>query len=431
MKQLLLSGVLAMAVPVIAHAQGQRSLPLIGWSAGPGLSTTGSNICTLFGGLGNHSDLALVADAANSPLNFTLLLDDGAAKPFATSSLSRLTVEASGSRPLSIPGAMRFGQFKTNLSPQALKPFMRLFVKRKSMTVALDGGFPISVNLTGSTKAAEAMKRCEIEQKMIQPAAMRVHVITAARHSPAPTAAISAIIASTNLPPPPALPSAPPPSAPAARPAMAATPSVAAPPPSPSTPALPSPSSAAAATALPTLAMSPAAPAPAPSPQTASSETLLLAKAIEGQFVAINQDGKASYENTSDDALSRGARAARASDLCILLGDDKEAEDWTGRISNLSTGKEGVHDLSVKLADGISIEMTNVKPFTAQGDRVSDPAPDLLKTISHMQVGEPIMFSGRFFPSDVDCIQETSPTADKAMTSPNFLMTFTAVEAMH
>jgi len=41
-----------------------------------------------------------------------------------------------------------------------------------------------------------------------------------------------------------------------------------------------------------------------------------------------------------------------------------------------------------------------------------------------------ILFSGSFFPSDADCVQETSLTQEGSMTDPEFLFHFTDVSAI-
>jgi hypothetical protein len=168
-------------------------------------------------------------------------------------------------------------------------------------------------------------------------------------------------------------------------------------------------------------------PLPAPtSPPNAQvallNDMLLIARAIEDQFLAILQDGKASYENTSDATLSLGARANRAADLCTLLGNERDAVDWTGTISDLSSSGSV---LAVKLANDITVGTSS--PSDSQSASMIDPASDLFNTISQMHVGERVRFSGNFFPSNSDCIKETSLTPKESMTSPYFLMKFTAV----
>ncbi len=152
------------------------------------------------------------------------------------------------------------------------------------------------------------------------------------------------------------------------------------------------------------------------------NDMLLIAKAIEDQFLAILQDDKASYENTSDATLSLAAQANRAADICTLLGSERDAVDWTGTISELSSSGTV---LAVKLADNVTVG-TSHSPDDDSTSMI-DPASDLFNTISQMHVGERVRFSGNFFPSASDCIKETSPTQKRSMTAPYFLMKFTSV----
>ncbi len=152
------------------------------------------------------------------------------------------------------------------------------------------------------------------------------------------------------------------------------------------------------------------------------NDMLLIAKAIEDQFLAILQDAKVSYENTSDATLSLGARSDRAADLCTLLGNERNAVDWTGTISELSSSGSV---LAVKLAKDVTVGTSSASG--SQAASMIDPASDLFNTVSQMHVGERVRFSGNFFSSPTDCIKETSPTPKGAMTSPYFLIKFTAV----
>ena len=518
MKRYLIAGLLAVAMPSLADAQAP--VPMVGWSVSSGHSTSGSKICTLYDVFGRHNALAWVADAANSPQRFTLLFDDGDAPPRATILVSQLTVATHGSRSLSIPGTIRFGQFRSSVEPQIMDPLLHLIVAKRSMTVALGKESPVPVNLMGSADAAQQMLDCEQAEHIAQlptgPVRLAVarehiarrrtghvevavarehrvqlpkaHVRVAverehrnqltkgpvrlaqadrphrARRSPeaAPVASIPIVaVALPSLRPAPAEPMSAPP-------AIAVTPSVAepsvvaaAPLPAPlpaATPVAPPmpPPAITAAPVLPAPAVATAAPVPAPAttaaavtpepavaaatPSSASSlataeqlalnDTLLLAKAIEDQFLAILQDGKISYENTSDKELSLGARATRATDLCTLLGNDKEAIEWTGTISSVDSS-QGQRVLAVKLADGVTVGTMRSGVADHTDVPTIDPASDLFKTMSQMHVGERVRFSGQFFPSSADCIKETSPSESGSMTAPNFAITFTSVDAQH
>ena len=431
MKRYLFAGLFAVATPPLADAHA--SLPVIGWSVSQGHSATGSKICTLFGGFGEHSAIAWVADSASPPQHLTLVFDDGGVRPRSQTVESQLMIGTYRSSPLAIPGTIRFGQFKASLTKQTLEPFLHLFAHRGSMTVALEGETPVSLSLKGSAAAAQGLQRCEMVENIPQQFKATVRVATARHHHShvrlaraAPSASVSSTIVSKPLPDattPVATTMPPPVPAPAPAPVVAPAAlqsSVVAPAPLPAS--VPPP--------LPTPAPSPT-PAPAPAAQMAMDDMLMIAKAIEDQFVDILQDGKASYENSNDQSLSAGARANRAGDLCALLGNAKDANDWTGTVSDVSSGDEGRAVLVVKLADGVTVGTMNGSSSGTADAASIEPASDLFKTVSQLHVGEHVLFSGHFFPSDADCIKVTSPTEDGAMISPNFIMKFNSVAEQH
>jgi hypothetical protein len=455
----LLLGLLAAATPVAARAEAPVAPPATGWSVNPGLSETHSAVCSLVGDLGQHRALALVADAARSRLGFLLLFDDGAARPRPQAAASRLTIAASGSRPLSIPGTMRFGQFRTTLDHKSSRHFLHLFDAKTTMTVALNGEPPVAVDLTGTANAAQVMKRCEEAQNIAQPTAThrrvadasarsrhlaagprRVRLVTSL-HKPAVIALDDPPPPAVAPPPPPAIAAAPLPPVIAAAPlppviaAAPPPPAIAAAPPPPLVPAASPPPVTALADPVPPVAMTtplpvPMLPAPAslPAPSAVNPVTLLIGKAMEVQFVVIVQDATASYKNTGNEIESRSARATRAEELCTLLGHGLEADSWPGTIAALPDA-EGSGALSVALADGITVQTMGAGSSEAGHESMIDQGSALSNTLSQMQVGEPITFSGQFFASDADCVIELSRTQEQSMTTPSFLMKFTAVTA--
>jgi hypothetical protein len=446
----LLLGLLAAATPVAAQAQAPAEAPPTGWSVSPGLSETHSPVCSLVGDLGQHRALALVADAARSQLGFLLLFDDGAAQPQPQASASRLTIDASGSRPLSIPGTIRFGQFRSTLDHKSSRHFLHLFNAKSSMTVALSGEPPVSVDLTGTADATKVMKRCEEAQNIPLPAAHQRLAEAATRprriaEGPRRVRAVAslhkpAVIAMDDPPPPAIAPSPPADALAAAPPVAAAVPPPAAVPAAP-VPVPPVPAAPPAVTALadpaPSVAMAtplpvPMLPAPvsvpAPVPGAINPVTLLIGKAMEVQFVVIVQDATASYRNTGNEIESESARATRAEELCTLLGHDKAADSWPGTIAALPDA-QGSGPLSVTLADGITVQTMGAGASGSGDGSMIDQGSALSDALSQMQLGEAVTFSGQFFASDADCVRELSPTQEQSMTAPSFLMKFTAVTA--
>ena len=430
MRRYVLAGILTAATATLAQAQAP--LPVIGWSVSTGHSATGGPICTLSGDFGNHSDLAWVQDVTSPSPHFTLVFDDGGAPPRSQMSVSALTFVTPGSPPLSIPGAVRFGQFKTTVDRQTFEPFLHLFMRKRRMTVALQGEPPVTVNLNGSHNAARYMRRCEAAATMPQAPKAHLQLAAATRHhapARAPMAAQAAFRPLVAIAAP--LPGPPPAAPPLPEPAPAVAP-VALKPPMPAQPPLPAPAPVIApAVVKPPVAAETPLPvaAPALAAEMDRKEALMLGKIIEDQFLGILQDGRASFENTSDSDLSAGARATRATDLCILLGDEKQAIDWTGSISDLSTNSQGGAVLVVKLADGVTVGTMDSRLQDVKDIPTIDPASDLFKTIDKMHVGERVVFSGHFLASDADCIKESSLTPSGAMSAPNFAMTFSGVEA--
>jgi hypothetical protein len=486
MRWYLLASVLTVATPALALAQTSSSAP-VSWTVSPGHSQAGSNTCTLSGDLGAHQAMAIVADAAAPPMTFTLVVDDNAGQPDSQASTGQVAIASPGSPPLTIPGTIAFGQFQGVLDPLAFKPFLHIFTAEESMTVTLDDQPAISVNLSGTTNASEDMWKCEVTQGINQP-------VTAPTTTMAATAPASATPASIAPSPPDDAPTSlvpPAPAPPTEGPASLVPPAaiVAGAPPAQPPQVLsgagnentdpftvngpwtikwrstdPNPiiqvKQASDGSDVQTLGGtgngrsymptggtfyldvdadgawtfviappgSPAAQpdAPAAAQTTASAST----QSLEDQFIGIVQAAMASYKSASNDMASGGVRAARASSLCGLFAANKEADGWTGTITTLSSSNQGWGVLAVKLTGGITVETMNNGLSDAGDQSMIDPSSDLFKTVSQMHEGEPIKFSGTFFDSQADCVQEISLTQDGSMTSPDFVMKFTSIEAL-
>jgi len=112
--------------------------------------------------------------------------------------------------------------------------------------------------------------------------------------------------------------------------------------------------------------------------------------------------------------------------VCRLLG-RRRAEDWVGRITNLTTNTDGFGVVEVAIGTDIRVKTWN-NNFSDNFHRtLLKPGSAVFKKLAALKEGNRIKFSGRFFPSDIDCIHEASLTLHGSMRDPEFIMRFAEV----
>jgi hypothetical protein len=183
-------------------------------------------------------------------------------------------------------------------------------------------------------------------------------------------------------------------------------------------------------------------PASAPEPSTAPVQTEAPAAATSGSqkfdvpsdeanFIASVRGKSAAFASAENDLMKGGIRNERKIAVCQALGHSLSVDGWVGEISLLSSNSDGKGVFSVKVADNIHLVTANnaFSDFAFHSDTLIDPTSELFKGLSKLQEGEKIRFSGSFFPSDVDCVQENSMTLSGSMTDPDYLVHFTEVQS--
>lgn len=146
----------------------------------------------------------------------------------------------------------------------------------------------------------------------------------------------------------------------------------------------------------------------------------------QSEFVRIIENARAAYNAAQNDMAKGGIRSERKQAICNLLKSGYK-ENWIGSINELSSNSEGKGVLSVSIGEKITLETWNnaLSDFSAQ--TLIDPHSELFKTVSKLQEGDEIVFSGHFFAGDNDCIEEQSFTLNGSLKTPSFTFQFVKV----
>lgn len=148
--------------------------------------------------------------------------------------------------------------------------------------------------------------------------------------------------------------------------------------------------------------------------------------ADEAKFIGAVTSAQVAYDAAANDMAKGGTRADRHNAICQALS-NASVSNWVGTIKSLSSNGDGKGVLEVTLAQDISVT-TNNNAFSDVGDdTLLSQASPVFQTASKMKEGDKIVFSGDFFPNEIDCFRELSVTLEGSMKEPAFLIRFTAV----
>jgi hypothetical protein len=146
----------------------------------------------------------------------------------------------------------------------------------------------------------------------------------------------------------------------------------------------------------------------------------------EKYFIVAVQVWRKHYRSAPNEMAQGGTRSQRRISICDVL-QQMSISDWVGRIETLSSNSDGKGVLEISLAPDIRVKTWNNDLSDAASHTLIDPSSSLFGTVSQMRKGDRVVFSGAFFPSDVDCVSETSMSLEGSMTDPEFLFRFLSV----
>jgi len=148
--------------------------------------------------------------------------------------------------------------------------------------------------------------------------------------------------------------------------------------------------------------------------------------ADQAAVIAAINVGRDGYRNAANDLVRGGARADRKREMCRHLR-NRRARNWVGTIADLTTNSDGKGVIKIRIAEDVHVLTMNNAFSDIPFGTLLEPTSGLFRTLSTLAVGTQVKFSGRFFASDPDCVQEASLTLRGAMLDPEFVIRFSGV----
>ena len=144
-------------------------------------------------------------------------------------------------------------------------------------------------------------------------------------------------------------------------------------------------------------------------------------------FIEAAMSGRLAFRQAANDMAKGGTRAERKKAVTSVL-DGLTIDEWIGKIKKLGANSEGKGVLAVSLNDFITLATWNNALSDLGSQTLIPPDSTLFQKVSSLQKGDMVIFSGSFFRSDVDGIEEQSMTLSGSMLSPEYVFRFESVE---
>lgn len=149
--------------------------------------------------------------------------------------------------------------------------------------------------------------------------------------------------------------------------------------------------------------------------------------ANQRDFLAVAIDYRERFRSAANELQQSALRDERRASFKKALGSRLTVEHWIGTLRKLETNSEGKAIVTVRLVPRIDLLTWNNGLSDAMHHTMIDQGTPLYAALMNMSIGDPVIVSGSFLPSDEDGVRETSMTIDGSMTAPEFLFHFTTI----
>lgn len=147
------------------------------------------------------------------------------------------------------------------------------------------------------------------------------------------------------------------------------------------------------------------------------------------QFINTVEKYVNGFREAKNELQQSALRDQRKNELAKLIR-DRSASSWVGTISQLETNTEGKAILSIRVSPDIEIKTWNNALSDINSNTLIDKGSHLYNSLFDLSRGQQVEFSGSFFSSVTDHIEETSITIQGSMRNPEFLFKFQSVKPL-
>jgi hypothetical protein len=148
------------------------------------------------------------------------------------------------------------------------------------------------------------------------------------------------------------------------------------------------------------------------------------------QFINTIENYVNGFRTAKNELQQSALRDQRKNELAKLMH-GRSVSSWVGTISQLETNTEGKAILSIRVSPDIEIKTWNNALSDINSNTLITKGTELYSSLFNLSRGQKVQFSGSFFSSETDYIEETSMTIQGSMRNPEFLFKFKSVKPLN
>jgi len=151
--------------------------------------------------------------------------------------------------------------------------------------------------------------------------------------------------------------------------------------------------------------------------------------ADELQFIKTVEKYILSFRGAKNELQESALRDQRKDDIAKTIS-GRVASSWVGEINQLETNMEGKAILSIKISPDIEIKTWNNAFSDINANTLISKGSALYSSLVELSPNQQVVFSGSFFSSQTDYVEETSMTIEGSMSNPEYLFKFKSVKPL-
>lgn len=154
---------------------------------------------------------------------------------------------------------------------------------------------------------------------------------------------------------------------------------------------------------------------PSAEPESQRQFVRIISKAADDYRSARNEIGEAASRDARRQAIQSMFRSAAV-------------EGWIGRIQQISTNMDGLGILSVSIGQNVTITTHNNALSDMTSGTLIEKTSPVYESLKVLAIGDKVVISGSFVPSDEDHFSEQSITTQGSMLDPAFTFDFRSLQ---
>ena len=161
--------------------------------------------------------------------------------------------------------------------------------------------------------------------------------------------------------------------------------------------------------------------------QVASLEPSLAVPEMERRLIASVSTSLARFNAGTNEMAKGSARPMRAREICSYMT-SMNVDRWVGYVEQLTTNNEGRGVLAIRLPNSpVVVSTWNNAVSDIMHDTLIEPQSSIYSQAVALSAGQPVVFSGRFFNDEEDCLWEQSLSLEGSITEPEFVFRFSSI----